>query len=270
MDAVTKDTQTTSKTHSETSADAPQLPFAHLNMRRNPFGEVPVEERPALAVVEVDAYVAQVRDGTVIEFVGDSGRGKSTHLRAMADRIEEALYVHVCEEDPPAELPDRPVLCVDEAQFLPLRLRRSLFRSDADLALGTHVSLVDEVEAAGRTVESVSLGGRSVDIDVVRQIVNRRLEWARRTDGDLPRLSDETLAWLLDRYDDNLRAMEHHLYAVFQDLETVRPIGPEDLEAAPSPPNAIVETRPPRPRGGIVATLRRLLQRMRRSVREAL
>lgn len=229
-----------------------QPPFAHLNLRRNPFGEVALEERPALAVVEIDPWIERVEAGAVVEFVGESGRGKSTRLLAMAARIEGAAYVHVDEQGPPPETESLSarVLCVDEAQFLPARRRRQLYASTASpgngggLALGTHVSLADEVKAAGRPVESVRLGGREVDAALVREMAERRIEWARRQPGPVPRLEASALAWLLETYGDNIRAMEHHLYEVFQALEEPRGVGAEDLEAAQAPPQTIIEGRP--------------------------
>lgn len=250
------------------SQDTLHPPFAHLNLRRNPFGEVPVDERPQLAVADVDEWIEQVQDGTVVEFVGESGRGKSTHMRLMAHRLPEAVYVHVYEDQPPPEIPDRPVLCVDEAQFLPARMRRDLYWSDANLALGTHVSLAGEIEAAGRTVETVSLGGRTVDANFVRRVMEKRIEWARRDDGEVPHLSDAAIEWLLEHYEDNLRAMEHHLYEVFQNLDTVRRVRPEDLETAKPPPKKIVETRQPRVREPIGAALWRTIRRYLSSVYE--
>ena len=240
------------------SENVPQRPFAALNLRRNPFGQVPLDDRPQLAVVDVDEWVQQVHSGTVVEFVGAAGRGKSTHLRVMAAQMDAAAYVHVREDRPPPAMPDRPVLCVDEAQFLPPWTRRALYRSDAALALGTHTSLAKEIEAAGRTVETVSLGGRTIDAAFLRQIVANRLEWARRDNGPVPRLSDAAIEWLLKRYEDNIRAMEHHLYAVFQNLETVRRVVPDDLEAAEAPPDRIVERADPPVRTSSAALLRRL------------
>ena len=244
-------------------------PFSHLNLRRNPFGQVPLDERPQLAVVDVEKRIQQVQSGTVVEFVGASGRGKSTHLRVMAERMPEAAYVHVHEDRPPPEMPDCAVLCVDEAQFLPPRRRRALYRSDANLALGTHTSLADEVAATGRAVDTVSLDERGTDADLVRQIIQKRLEWARRGDGDVPTLSDDAVAWLLDQYRDNLRAMEHHLYAVFQRLDRVRTITPDDLEQAEAPPDSIVETREP-PTRGSMDSLRHRVRSFFRAVRETL
>lgn len=249
--------------------EALHLPFSPLNLRRNPFGEVPLAERPQVAVVDVEEWIRQVQTGTAVEFVGASGRGKSTHLRVMAERMPEAAYVHVHEDRPPPEMPDRPVLCVDEAQFLPPRRRRALYRSDANLALGTHTSLADEVAATGRAVDTVSLNERGADADLVRQIVAKRLEWARRGGGDVPTLSDDAVAWLLDHYRDNLRAIEHHLYAVFQRLDRVRTITPDDLEQAEAPPDSIIEAREPPTRGSMGA-LRHRIRAFFRAVRETL
>jgi len=60
------------------------LPFAHLNLRRNPFGELDLSQRAALAVVDVDRFVRRLaQPGYAVQFTGDRGRGKTTHLLAI-------------------------------------------------------------------------------------------------------------------------------------------------------------------------------------------
>lgn len=227
------------------SDDALRLPYAHLNLRRNPFGEVPADARPSLAVVDMDEWIDSVRASTVVEVVGAPGRGKSTHLRALVAQMDGAAYVQIDKDCGSPALPDAPTLCVDEAQFLAPRRRRALYRSDVCLALGTPVSLAAELDAAGRAVHTVSLAERPVDAPFLRQMVSRRLEWARRDDGAVPHVRDAALTALLDRYGDNLRAIEHHLYNVIQNLDTVRPIVPADLDAADAPPTSILDPAQP-------------------------
>jgi len=112
----------------------PGLPFAHLNLRRNPFGEVAAEERPALAVVDeaaLDGLAARLRaalDGdarTTVQLLGEKGFGKTTHLLALRARFVGSPYRHVAEgERPapdPAALPQSKPFFLDESQRVPRR-----------------------------------------------------------------------------------------------------------------------------------------------------
>jgi hypothetical protein len=82
---------------SHAQAGAPgALPFAHLNLRRNPFGEFQPAQRAVLAVAEVERFVRRLaQPGYAVQFIGDQGRGKTTHLLAIMRHFPRAAYVHV-------------------------------------------------------------------------------------------------------------------------------------------------------------------------------
>jgi len=62
----------------------PRSPYLRWNLLRNPFGELTRQERAELAVVDVAIYLAELQAGrTALHFLGDQGRGKSTHLLAI-------------------------------------------------------------------------------------------------------------------------------------------------------------------------------------------
>jgi hypothetical protein len=196
------------------------LPFAHLNLRRNPFGEASPEERGGLAVVDVERFVPRLANpGFAVEFIGDCGRGKTTRLRALWDRLDRPPFLRVAEEPRGFRAPDASVIFVDEAQFLSARQRRKLFGRRSSFVVGTHVSLAPAFEQAGLCYESAPVGG--VDVELVGRIIARRLEWARRDSGPVPGVSKPAIEALIERHGDDLRAIEHHLYEVFQRLEEI-------------------------------------------------
>ena len=64
-------------------------PFAKLNLLRNPFGELVREERIPAAVVDVAAIEPLLnRPRVALQFYGDCGRGKTTHLLALLDHLQ--------------------------------------------------------------------------------------------------------------------------------------------------------------------------------------
>lgn len=200
----------------------PGLPFAHLNLRRNPFGEPAPEERAALAVAEVEPWAARLARGRfALQLVGECGRGKTTHLLALHARFPGAPLVRLGPDLPLAVAPG-PLVFVDEAQHLPPRRRAALFRACGALALTTHEDLAPELRAAGLEVETVRLSG--LDPARLEAILTRRLEWARRGPGPIPTLAPGACERLVARFGDDVRAIEDHLYEQVQRLEAPGPL----------------------------------------------
>jgi hypothetical protein len=216
------------------------LPFANLNLRRNPFGEPADDERAGLAVIDPDLLDRLVRSlsqpGFAVQFLGECGRGKSTHLHALRAHFPDAPYIHFAEGERPAPIPVAPVLFLDETQRLPWRTRRRVFRRDVALAIGTHRDHSRELTRAGRRVETVYLEGFAAPR--LHRIIERRIEWARRGPGPIPSVGRENVGRLRDRFGGDLRAIEDHLYDVFQALSEAgdETLQPREAQACPGAP----------------------------------
>ena len=192
-----------------------QLPFAHLNLRFNPFGELPPDARARLAVVTLP----ELRPRDPVQLIGDSGRGKTTHLLALRARHPEAVYERLHDDQDlcaPHVFPGTGTYLLDEAQRLTPRDLRRLADLPLAIALGTHHDLS---HAAGRRLRTVRVD--AVDRDTLRAIVERRIEWARRGPGALPVVTDDALDALLSRHGSDVRAMEGTLYEAVQKMEAV-------------------------------------------------
>ncbi len=206
-----------------THEDAPSvsklsLPFAHLNLRFNPFGEMPLEKRALLAIVEIDDVLSELRDDSVaFQFIGDRGRGKTTHLMAIKSHFQQSAYVHIPEDSRPP-IPIGNPLFVDEIQRLNWFQRAKIFRRKVPLVLGTHTNYETQLRVMGRRAITIEVGGR-LDGKKLQRITQHRIEHARRDSGAVPRLTPETINFLIDRYQDDVRAIEGHLYDVFQQLK---------------------------------------------------
>ncbi len=203
-----------------------RLPFAHLNLRRNPFGELPLEDWPALTVLDVDRLLATLRSPPrCVQLLGDKGRGKTTHLLLLRARLApEAPYVHFPEDAPAPPVPEgEPILFLDETQRLSRRQRARLFaetlRRGAALAIGTHEDHRAELTRAGLPVESHHVGDCSPGR--LEAIIASRIEAARRGPGELPRVGEAAVARLVDRFGDDVRGATFHLYEVFQTLTEI-------------------------------------------------
>jgi hypothetical protein len=204
-------------------ACSPPLPFAHLNLRRNPFGELELSLWSELAVVDVDHLVPRLREpGYAVQFMGKKGRGKTTHILALLRHFPEARYVHVGENERP-RMPQSQPLFVDEIQRVPRRRRRRLFRRRVSLVIGTHEDFRKELADAGFEVETVRVAG-ALDPRRLVEILNRRIEAARRAPGPLPRITEPTARAMINRFGDDLRAIQGAMYDVFQTLPGIQDV----------------------------------------------
>ena len=213
--------------HGPAGTPCADLPFGHLNLRANPFGELEPQERAAIAVVETEPFVdCLTRSGRAVQFMGDPGRGKTTHLLAIMDHFPEAAYVHIPEGRRP-RIPHGNPLFVDEIQRLSPHYRRRVYRRanrrGVPLAMGSHLDVSGELTLAGFVVETVAVADK---LDAVRlcEMLNRRIEWVRRDAGPLPEITIRTAQAMMARHGDNVRAIEGYLYELFQGLGEIREV----------------------------------------------
>jgi hypothetical protein len=187
------------------------MPFAFekLNLTRNPFGEPTREERMELALVQDQDHAQWVqwlqKPNRAIQFMGDQGRGKSTHLFALLRSFPGAPFTYLAEGVRFVRIPRFPVVFVDEVQRL-----HPLWRFFLELH-GAHI------EVLTREVSVMSLAKLAA-------ILTTRIEWARQGPGPVPTLPDAALRALKSRFGSDLRAMEGHLYDVFQALRKPGPV----------------------------------------------
>lgn len=193
------------------------LPFARWNLLRNPFGQLSLADRMAAAVVDVECWLDKLRDKrSAVQFMGDCGRGKSTHLLALLSRFPNGKYVYLPQDGPRPSIPHGMPLFIDEAQRLNWWTRRRIFRRSVPLVLGTHADLSPALRRAGYQVETVCVASRT-SVHRVHKLICRRLELARLGPGPIPDFSLEEANLLLERFGDDLRAMEDYLYQKLQD-----------------------------------------------------
>ena len=201
-----------------------RLPFAELNLRYNPFGELPSGERGNLAVplVDMERLIDQLKQpGFAVQFLGDEGRGKSTHLLALKKHFPDATYVYFPEDGPHPNIPNEPVLFLDELQRVPVRRRRKLFKRRASWVIGSHFDHQLEFKRGGLRSETCVISG--LDSERLHKILSGRIEAARRVDDEpIPEMGKPAIDALLARFGDDIRGIEHHLYGVFQQMKEVQ------------------------------------------------
>ena len=193
-------------------------PYEHLNLVRNPFGELTRTERAELAVAdELEAWLSLLVDQrAAIQFVGGCGFGKSTYLAVIESRLPDAAYVYYPEVGPRPPLPcSRPVL-VDEADRMGWYQHGRLLWGRGPIVIGTHVDYSWRLKRMGYQVTTIDVE-RPLAPQLAMRILNRRIE-ASRLDERMPvPVIDEVFAeHLVRRFGSNLRSIEHFLYDRFQ------------------------------------------------------
>lgn len=207
----------------------PILPFAHLNLTRNPFGELSLEERSGLAVSDLESFIPHLKQvGFVLQILGDCGRGKTSQLLSLRRHFPNAPYIHYPEEGPRPDVPLAPLLLLDETQRFTPRELKTLLKRNASFVIGTHEDHTKLFKQLGLEHHTVYL--RGLDSKRLTQILKLRLEASQRGPGPIPVIEDELIYQLIHRFSDDIRATEQYLYEVFQNLETVGPIKLETLD----------------------------------------
>jgi energy-coupling factor transporter ATP-binding protein EcfA2 len=164
----------------------------------------------------VDVPHLEVKTGQAILFLGQKGRGKTTHLLTLHAHYPEAPYLHLPEFGVQPRIPKATCIFLDEAQRLPRLFRRQIWQRARAWVIASHQDHQPELEQAGFAVRLVHVQGLS--LYKLEQIVQSRLAWARRGAGAVPQVPRHLLQALLEQHGDDLRAIEDRLYDYFQGL----------------------------------------------------
>ncbi len=188
------------------------LPWAHRNLRRNPFGELSREERAEVAVVDVGSLARCLQPPrSAVQLIGDCGRGKTTRMLVLAREFPAASYVYLPEDGPcPAIAEGKPIL-IDEAQRLPRAAWREVFGTGLPLVLATHRDMSRRLRRFGYTVHTDRIGAGNTP-ELICQLLNRRINASRLQEGPLPVVSLDDARRLVQRFGSDVRAIESYLY----------------------------------------------------------
>ena len=185
--------------------------FASLNLRCNPFGELPFQDRLALA----QADPVDIPQGTVIQVLAPPGRGKTSLLLAQLKHRQDALYWRAdSNPDPPRPEEGLALLLLDEAGVLAPRPLRRVIRPWPMVLAASHRDLSFRT---GRPTRTILL--EPLDIPNLLALLERRIEWARLGPGPLPRLDENLVEQLRQAHRGDVRAIEAALYEKFQALK---------------------------------------------------
>ncbi|MEZ6035033.1 MAG: hypothetical protein R3C17_18215 [Planctomycetaceae bacterium] len=200
------------------------LPFSHLNLRRNPFGELTAEERTALAVVEIGPALQHLKQPrAAVQFVGEKGYGKTTHLLVLASHFAHGTYIHIPEGRRVTIPSVGDPLLIDEAQRLTKIQQWLIFRSRRRLILGTHEDFEQSLCRADRPALTIA-ADRFTNEGRVHTLLNARIQFARRADGPIPSVTLQTASRLFTQFGSDIRSIEHSMYQTIQLLRDIQDV----------------------------------------------
>lgn len=198
------------------------LLYAHFNLRWNPFRGMEDNEWLQVVHIELSPLLKMLgQPGVAIQFIGDQGRGKSTHMRALHQHHPGSpfVYLHDRLQDPKPlpKIPNDQTCFIDESQRMTRWSRWRHFRNHRNLILGTHEDHTALLERRGFYVHTVNVHQK--DPHVIKLILKRRVCYARRSNQALPIMTDSYLNDLISTYGDDIRSMETLLYDDYMDVE---------------------------------------------------
>jgi len=200
-----------------------KLPYAHLNLRKNPFGEMDLSERLEIAISDYEGLTDQLQEpGVAVQFIGGKGTGKTSNLLALKRSFPEAPYVYIGEGESPT-IPRGTLLFLDEAQRLSRLRRTRLFKRNRSFVIGTHIDLAGFLRAAGLEVQTIYPEQRLCQ-EKLEILFHRRIMHVRRSPGPVPRIRGQTIRDLMGKYGVDIRSMEDDLYERFQSLGGIQDV----------------------------------------------
>ncbi|VAW67624.1 hypothetical protein MNBD_GAMMA08-3034 [hydrothermal vent metagenome] len=196
-----------------------KLPFIHLNLRFNPFGELTLEQRKEVAIVDTHSLKKSLNKKSVaIQLLADHGRGKTTYLFSLHKEYSSAPYIKIQVGDKPRFSPCA-IRFVDSVENMTKKSRIDLYKKSDSLAFTTHADLSKELIKHGFTVITKKIS--TADESTLMKIFSRRIRYAQRSEGEVPRINLQAIKKLQRIYKDDVRAMESHLYEKIQKLKGI-------------------------------------------------
>lgn len=199
------------------------LPFAHLNLTRNPFGELTTEELLSVAISDSRSWLSWLgSDRSIVQLLGEAGRGKTTNLRSLAVHGGHWEYAYVAEGSTRCPIPQGDYV-LDEVQRLSRWTRMRHFKNLRLRAIATHVEFTEELRRAGRLTLTIQLP-IAWTVELLCQITATRMNRFRRAPGYIPWLDERDAERLIEKHGTNVRQVMAELYEAIQMLSAIGPL----------------------------------------------
>ncbi|WP_227430763.1 hypothetical protein [Psychrobacter sp. I-STPA6b] len=206
------------------------LAYHHLNLSHNPFGELDFYTHQVLTVVDIRPLIALFEQPNhILQIIGKHGRGKTSHLLALAQYYPDIAYTQIHDNQPVTFYQKQSIYqntvyqkntayFIDNLENLAWYKRWAVYHRYQRLAVTTYRDFSKEMRLLGKKVTSYHVS--QPDAQQLLTLFNKRIHHAQRNPNlPIPELTLADIKTLQNIFDDNIRSMEQVLYNTFQKMD---------------------------------------------------
>jgi hypothetical protein len=217
------------------------FPFLDLGYRCNPFRALTEEEWVEVAVLPDELNTVLEKNNTHIQIIGNDGHGKTTTLMGLTVYFSRSgkrfayEYLPHGQSKYHTDIQNLEIFLLDEFQRLSQHQRARLIASSSgapidglQLVVSSHEDYSNYFKACDLPLTTFHL--EKISMSRLSSILDRRLRFFAFDESSNPTFTIGAVQYLWKTYDSDLRAVEHLLYHVFQQLRTCERINEEQLQ----------------------------------------
>lgn len=186
----------------------------------NPFSGIPVGDFADIIVPrhDLDVVVEMIRskEPLAIELLGRRGRGKTTHLIYLHQKMSKYPLFELSSSSTFSEIIQNKsqVVFVDGIHHLNIFERVKLLKEKKVVIYTTHWSRALECFLARRKMLSLKFKG--IDSETLKEIIQKRLSLASNGSFENGKISSNEIESLIVKFGDNYRGIINHLFDQYQ------------------------------------------------------
>jgi hypothetical protein len=187
----------------------------------NPFAGIDQDEVmqilvPRFDVEDILKFIQSDKKG-LVELIGRQGRGKTTHLVYLHQRLPNMpiYFLEAGTEDYHKILEDTSeMVLIDSIHHLNVLQRHQVFKSKRLVIFTTHYTRRFEGWLARKSLKQLKFKG--INTSILKTLIEKRLQMAAYHYTDDLMLSDTEIKLLIAQHGDNYRVIVNYLYDKFQ------------------------------------------------------
>jgi len=198
--------------------------YSSLNLRANPFSYL--DDRELLQTIEsrieLETIAKHIESSSscFIQFYGNKGLGKSTHLKALYyDYFPDAEFCKLKKNKRQYIAKTPKILFVDSFQLLSLKNKFQLLNNQQRIIIASHYSH-GFLNFKNREInKSFNFNQLKLSLELLNRIVTNKIKLVQISKTKpIPMIKKEYLQTLLKKNKNNLRAIQMELYKDFIEL----------------------------------------------------
>jgi len=191
------------------------------HFKYNPFAGIHDEdiEETLVPRIDIEGVIEKINksQSLAIEFLGKQGRGKTSHLKFLHQRLDQYPIYLLNANSAFSEIINNQanVVFIDSIHHLNFANRTRLFKSSKTIVYTAHWTKKIECFIARKKIHTYRFKG--IDPDFLQQMINKRLLLATKKNiAKKEYFTKEDIDALIIKFGDNYRGIINHLYARYQ------------------------------------------------------